>query len=128
MQLRNAVIKSEPMHPQRVISVGMLLCALVAPVFSRCSGAEPQSASTGGACGSCHSEISNSYHKTAMANASGVATGNPTPGELQDKDSGVRDRVYQQDGKVWMNYAREGKDAIRGQRELLYFLGSGEKG
>ena len=64
---------------------------------------------------------------TAMATASGPASDGLTTGEFVDKDSDVRYRVNQQDGKVWMSYERKGKDGIRGQRELVYFIGSGKK-
>jgi len=80
------------------------------------------------ACSSCHSEIYKSYLNTAMATASGTASDGLVTGEFNDKDSGVRYRVYQQDGKVWMSYERAGKGGPRGQRELLYFIGSGRKG
>lgn len=63
-----------------------------------------------------------------MAGASGAASDGLVPGQFDDKDSGIHYRVYQQDGRVWMSYERGGKeDPIRGQRELLYFIGAGEK-
>jgi tetratricopeptide (TPR) repeat protein len=80
------------------------------------------------ACARCHAEISNSYQKTIMAGASGAASDGLITGQFDDKDSGVRYRVYQQDGRVWMSYERGGRDSIHGQRELLYFIGSGKKG
>lgn len=80
------------------------------------------------ACTRCHAEIGSSYQKTVMAGASGAASDGLITGQLDDKDSGVRYRVYQQDGRVWMSYERGGRDSIRGQRELLYFIGSGKKG
>ncbi len=80
------------------------------------------------ACARCHAEINISYQKTVMANASGAAADGLITGQFDDKDSGVHYRVYQQDGRVWMSYERGGRDAIRGQRELLYFIGSGKKG
>jgi len=63
-----------------------------------------------------------------MARASGDAAEGLTTGAFEHKESRVRYRVFQRDGKVWMSYDREGKDAIRGERELLYFIGSGQKG
>ena len=95
------------------------------------SSQNPSSASSPSgnkACASCHSEIYKSYLNTAMATASGAAADGLVTGEFNDKSAGVRYRVYQQDGKVWMNYEREGKSGQRGQRELLYFIGSGKKG
>jgi tetratricopeptide (TPR) repeat protein len=80
------------------------------------------------ACASCHAEIYQSYEKTAMATASGAANDGLVTGEFNDKDAGVRYRVYEQDGKGWMSYERASKNGPRGQRELLYFIGSGTKG
>lgn len=63
-----------------------------------------------------------------MATASGAAKDGLVTGEFHDKDAGVRYRVYEQDGTVWMSFEREGKNGPRGQRELRYFIGSGTKG
>jgi len=79
------------------------------------------------ACSGCHSQIYQSYSKTVMAKASGLAADAPMTGEFNDNTSGVRYRVYQQDEHVWMNYERE-SEKFRGQDELLYFIGSGRKG
>ena len=78
------------------------------------------------ACSSCHSEIYKSFLATAMARASGPALQGFFPGEFDDKVSGVRYRIYEADGHVWMNYER-GRN-LSGTRELLYFIGSGRKG
>src|SRR5215472_4834253 len=97
-------------------------------------GAEPKSSQSADpvpgnkACASCHSEIFKSYGNTAMARASGAAADGLVAGEFSDQSAGVRYRVYQQDGKVWMSYGYEGKNGVRGQKELLYFIGSGRKG
>jgi len=80
------------------------------------------------ACSRCHSEIYNSYQKTVMATASGAADDGLITGEFDHKPSGVRYRVYQQDGRTWMSYDRASEKDFRGQRELLYFIGSGVKG
>jgi tetratricopeptide (TPR) repeat protein len=80
------------------------------------------------ACASCHAEIYNSYSKTVMAHASGPAADGLITGEFLHKPSGVRYRVYTQDGRVWMSYERASEKTFRGQRELLYFIGSGVKG
>jgi hypothetical protein len=68
------------------------------------------------ACASCHSDIYHTYKETAMAKASGPAADGLVTGEFLHKPSGVHYRVYQHDGKVWMSYEREGKDAA-GQKE-----------
>lgn len=80
------------------------------------------------ACARCHGEIGKSYASTVMATASGPAAGGVTTGQFEHKPSEVQYRVYEQDGKVWMSFERKGKGALQGQRELLYFIGSGKKG
>jgi len=80
------------------------------------------------ACAGCHSEIYKSYSKTVMANASGVARDGLMTGDFVHKPSGVRYRVYEQDEHAWMSYERDSESGFRGQRELLYFIGSGVKG
>ena len=79
------------------------------------------------ACSGCHSEIYQSYSKTVMAKASGLAADGLITGEFNDNSSGVRYRVHKQDEHAWMNYERE-SEKFRGQDELLYFIGSGRKG
>ena len=78
------------------------------------------------ACASCHQEIYQSYKKTVMARASGPAGDGLVTGDFSDSISGVRYHVYRQDGRVWMSYERDKE--MHGQRELLYFVGSGVKG
>ena len=78
-------------------------------------------------CARCHAGVSKAYENSGMATTSGPASDGLTAGAFEHKPSGVHYRVYEQEGKVWMSFEREGKDAIRGQRELLYFLGSGKK-
>lgn len=78
------------------------------------------------ACAPCHTEIYKSYLATAMARASGPALNGFVPGEFDDRVSGVRYRVYERDGHVWMSYERCRE--ISGTREFLYFIGSGKKG
>src|SRR5208282_1692476 len=80
------------------------------------------------ACASCHAEIYASYMNTVMAGASGAASDGLITGEFKHKPSGVLYRVYEQGDRTWMSYEREKENDFRGQRELLYFLGSGVKG
>lgn len=80
------------------------------------------------ACASCYSDIYKTYRKTVMAGASGIATDGLISGEFTHKQSGVHYRVFEQDGRAWMSYERPKEDDFRGQRELLYFIGSGVKG
>ena len=88
-------------------------------------GAAPE-ATGNEACASCHSEIYKSYLTTAMAHASGPALEGFVPGEFDDKISGVTFRVYERDGRAWMSYERGGE--LRGEREFVYFIGTGKKG
>lgn len=91
----------------------------------------PQAAvSPGGseACAGCHAEIYKSYQRTIMANASGPASDGLITGEFDHRKSGVRYRVYQQDGRAWISYERSGEPGFQGRRELLYYIGSGLKG
>jgi len=95
--------------------------------------ASPKASATSGytgdkACERCHAEIYRSYEKTAMAHASGPAVGNLIPGEFTHAPSGVHYRVYEQGGRAWLSFDRNGADAIHGKRELLYFIGSGDRG
>ena len=111
----------------RVTAIAFMVVAIAA-VSQNINPAPAKNPPGNDACGRCHAEISSSYQKTIMATASGPASDGLIAGQFDDKDSGVRYRVYQQDGRVWMSYERGGRDAIRGQRELLYFIGSGKKG
>jgi Flp pilus assembly protein TadD len=121
----------------RMPVAGLIFGALVAfGICSQTTSTAPASKSTPAAekgsgneaCASCHAEIYNSYAKTVMAKASGSASDGLMTGEFDDKKSGVRYRVYERDGRVWMSYERAGKGGLRGERELLYFIGSGVKG
>jgi tetratricopeptide (TPR) repeat protein len=112
------------------ILAGWALIAVAGMGTSSPTSAQTQTANGGNgseACSGCHSEIYKSYSKTVMANASGLAGDGVITGEFYDKTSGVRYRVFKQDEKVWMSYNRE-SEKFKGQRELLYFIGSGRKG
>jgi len=80
------------------------------------------------ACSSCHSEIYKSYEKTAMARASGAARDGLIAGEFDDRISGVHYRVFGRNDRIWMSYGRKGENQVQGERELLYYIGSGKKG
>ena len=116
---------------------GLIVSILIAIVFlgafaltqSRTPGAKPSPDSSGNeACATCHAEIYKSYKTTVMATASGPAADGIVTGDFVHKTSGVHYRVFERDGKEWMSYERGGKEGIRGERELLYFIGSGKKG
>ena len=63
-----------------------------------------------------------------MATASGRASDGLMTGEFLHQKSDVRYRVYAKDDRIWMSYVRDSEPAIRGQRELLDYIGSGRKG
>jgi len=117
----------------RSLRAGLLVASLLSGTIVPHSGdTKPAQAVSGvagnEACASCHAEIYNSYLKTVMAGASGPAGEGLITGEFRHKPSGVTYRVYEQDGRAWMSYEREKESGFRGQRELLYFIGSGVKG
>jgi tetratricopeptide (TPR) repeat protein len=118
-----------PQPSTALLFLTTILGAGIALQSSRTAPHPPSSDPTASeACASCHADIYKSYATTPMATASGAAADGLTTGELDHKDSKIHYRVYQQDGKVWMSYERPGKNGLRGQRELLYFIGSGKKG
>lgn len=80
------------------------------------------------ACAKCHSSIYDSYQKTPMAHASGLATENLIPADFTHGASGVHYRIFGDNGRVWLSFDRDGKDPIHGKRELLYYIGSGRRG
>lgn len=107
--------------------MGLLLTAILAVKMSsqtKSASIEPGNE----ACETCHSEIYKSYRKTVMASASGLASDGIITGEFTHQKSGVRYRVYKQDERSQMSYERESESEFRGQRELLYYIGSGRKG
>ncbi|MFZ0805276.1 MAG: tetratricopeptide repeat protein [Candidatus Sulfotelmatobacter sp.] len=112
-----------------LIVFGVLLLAVVTSAHSHSSQSQTASTVPGNeACASCHAGIYNTYSKTVMARASGRAGDGLITGQFLHKPSGVRYRVYTQDGQVWMSYERQSEKDFHGQRELLYFIGSGVKG
>ena len=122
-------MRAAVLPPRIVLPPILILAILVIPVSSHINTQSVQTTNNvagSEACSSCHAEIYKSYVKTVMARASGPAVDGVTTGEFADKVSGVHYRVYEQDGRVWMSYQRDGE--LNGLRELLYFIGSGEKG
>jgi len=99
-----------------------LVCSLA---FSQ---TPPVSVSDDRACATCHQKIYDSYQHTIMAKASGKASDGLIAGEFFHEPSGVRYRIFAKDGRTWMSYERDREPKIQGQRELLYYIGSGRKG
>jgi len=79
-------------------------------------------------CAGCHAAIYQSYARTPMARASGPAIENVVPADFSHPSSGVHYRVYSEAGHVWLSFERPGDPAVRGKRELLYYIGSGRRG
>jgi len=99
------------------------------------SGAQAASLDANGyvgnqACAGCHSSIYESYSKTSMANASGLAGDNLIPADFVHQKSGVHYRIYAENGsgKVWLSFERPNDAEVRGKRQLLYNIGSGRRG
>lgn len=64
-----------------------------------------------------------------MANASGPAAQGFLPADFVHGASGVHYRVFEDDGKVWLSYERDSATRkLDGRKQLLYFIGSGERG
>jgi hypothetical protein len=79
-------------------------------------------------CASCHQEIYARYEKSSMARGSGLARDALIPGGFHHQPSGIDYKVFARDGQDWMSFARSGKDPLRGERRLEYFIGSGHRG
>ncbi len=83
------------------------------------------------ACARCHQKIFDSYKKTPMAQASGFAVDGLLPGEFTHAASGVHYRLFLRDGRAWLSYERPNatpERALKGEQELTYFVGSGQRG
>ncbi len=66
-----------------------------------------------------------------MARGSGPALSGFLPGEYLHQSSGVQYRVFERDGAVLMAFSRGANTpggALMGDRQLQYFVGSGERG
>ena len=109
-----------------LIAAATCLCALA---IESAAVAEDVSAYVGNqACAGCHASIYQSYGRTAMARASGPARENVIPADFVHANSGVHYRVYTQPDHVWLSFDRPDDPAVRGKRELLYYIGSGRRG
>jgi predicted CXXCH cytochrome family protein len=80
------------------------------------------------ACARCHAAIYESYRRTAMAHASGLAMDALTPAEFTHKESGIHYRIYGENGRAWLRFDRPGDPEVQGKRDLLYYIGSGRRG
>jgi len=115
-------------HSLRGIAFCVLVFLALRPGICQ-SGQEPANdPAKAYACANCHRSIYESYQKTAMARASGPIAGNVIPGEFTHAASRVHYRISDNDGHVWLEFEREGTNAVKGKRELLFFIGSGTRG
>jgi tetratricopeptide (TPR) repeat protein len=119
----------------------LVICALsnslgkvLAGTTSQSHGAVPAS-NPDAVCKSCHREIYEKYERTPMARGSGAAVDGLLPGSFMHAASGISYKVFLRDGKVWMSYDRDaapeasnGQPALHGERQFLYYLGSGHRG
>ena len=89
------------------------------------------------ACAGCHRDIYDRYRKTPMANGSGAAASGFLPAKFTHAASGVSYRIEEESGRVYLDFERKtdglnvsdaGANALKGRRELKYFLGSGRRG
>ena len=84
------------------------------------------------ACAGCHAAIFKKYVESPMANGSGVAEEHFLPGAMRDAGSGVAYRVERVGGQPVLMFEKAGDaagvPAVKGERRLEYFLGSGRLG
>jgi predicted CXXCH cytochrome family protein len=104
------------------------LLAFAAPTVPSSTVASAKQYVGNEACAQCHASIASSYSHTHMAHASGRAAENFIPADFIHAKSGVHYRISEQDGHVWLSFDRPGDPTVRGQRELLYYIGSGHRG
>lgn len=78
------------------------------------------------ACSKCHASIYETYKRTPMAHASGLAMENLIPADFTHSE--VHYRIYAENGRAWLSFDRDGSDPVHGKRELLYYIGSGRRG
>jgi len=114
------------------VSLGMLVSVALhaqkaGGVATSSSSAQPESVGDE-ACAKCHTSLYDSYLKTPMAHASGLATENLIPADFTHGLSGVHYRIFADNGRAWLSFNREGGSPIHGKRELLYYIGSGRRG
>jgi len=113
--------------------VCLVMLLLAAEVVSAEAGSDANAA-----CASCHRAIYERYRRTPMSNASGSAAAGFMPARFDHGASGVSYRIEEENGRVWLRFERKPEvgataaemagQAMKGERELRYFLGSGRRG
>ncbi len=79
-------------------------------------------------CAGCHREIYDNYERTPMARGSGMAVDGLLQGGFLHAPSGIRYSIFLRDGKAWMSFERDETPTLKGERQLVYFIGSGHRG
>ncbi len=92
------------------------------------SAAETPSYIGNAACARCHEAIARAYAETPMARSSGEAIAEFNGGAFTHQPSGVSYRMVSEGGKLFLEYERGGTAAIKGRRQMLYFIGSNAAG
>jgi predicted CXXCH cytochrome family protein len=111
-----------------------MMCALSDSSVRAAANTKQQSIAIGvsshsdAVCAGCHKDIYERYERTPMAEGSGAATAGLLQGGFLHAASGVRYNVFLRNGKAWMSYDRDHDPALHGERQLLYFIGSGLRG
>jgi predicted CXXCH cytochrome family protein len=113
------------MNSTLCLKLGLLLCCVA--ISSRLGGGYAHRAEQPGyvgnaVCARCHESIARSYALTPMANSSGDVSADIV--EASFSSSGIRYRVFSDEGKVYLEYERIGGEALKGKQQLQYFIGS----
>jgi predicted CXXCH cytochrome family protein len=124
-----------------VMLVFFVVCTLPNPPTTASADTKPQPrtpalpSNPDAICIGCHKEIYEKYERTPMARGSGAAVAGLLQGGFLHVTSGIRYNVFLRDRKAWMSYDRNAgpqmpneQDALHGERQLLYFIGSGHRG
>jgi predicted CXXCH cytochrome family protein len=107
--------------PIALITTSFFLTAFLVPAQNPSLGSKKN-------CADCHTEIVRNYGQSTMAKASGPALQAFIPGEFTHVASGVQYHIYEENSKAWLSFDRNAGEALDGKRELLYFIGSGQRG
>jgi tetratricopeptide (TPR) repeat protein len=82
-------------------------------------------------CASCHRDIYTRYARTPMAQASGAAVDGLIQGGFRHAPSGIDYRVFLRNDQAWLSFDRAAtatQPALKGERQLIYYIGSGQQG
>ena len=119
----------QPKNPVPVLVISLILAAAA---FSNADDSVGNAA-----CAPCHAEIYQSYSQTPMAQSSGEVGSSVFPADLsgtrfRHPKSGVRYQITREKGRYFLEFEREagrvGGNALRGRRDLSFFVGSGAAG